>query len=110
MFQLQTCKRILIFKAPGARLFPSTRPWQSFGLVLLFTNFLTVALACKCFLHTLLLTWLQVKRMTLYFLDDVLGLHFALEAAQGILQRFTFLYSNFCQRNYTSQSCRNGYL
>jgi len=42
--------------------------------------------------------------MTLDLFDDVFGLYFALEAAQGILERFTFLNSNLCQGKYTSQS------
>ncbi len=72
-------------------------------LILFLADLLPVTLACQCFLHTLLLARLQVKRVTLYFLDDVLGLHFALEAAQRILKRLTFLYSNFCQWKYTSK-------
>ena len=41
--------------------------------------------------------------MTLDFLDNVFGLHLALEAPQGILKGFAFLYSNLCQEKYTSK-------
>ena len=71
-------------------------------LVLFLANLLAITLARKRFLHTLLLTWFQVKRVTLDFLDDVLGLNLALEAAQRVLERLTFLYTNFCQEKYTS--------
>ena len=72
-------------------------------LILLFTNLLTITLACERFFHALLLTWFQIKRMTLNFLDDVFGLHLALKAPQGILKGFAFLYSNLCQEKYTSK-------
>jgi hypothetical protein len=65
--------------------------------VLFLPYLLPVTLARQCFLHALLFARLQVKRMTLHFLDDVLCLHLPLEAAQGILKRFTFLNTNFCQ-------------
>jgi hypothetical protein len=77
-------------------------------LILLLADFLTIALACECFFHTLLLTRLQIKRMALDFLDDVFGLHFALEAPQGILKGFAFLYSNLCQEKYTSKRSQLG--
>jgi uncharacterized protein (DUF697 family) len=72
-------------------------------LVLFLADLLAIALACECFLYTLLLTRLQVKRVTLDFLDDVFGLHLALETAQSILKGFAFLYTNFCQVEYTSK-------
>jgi len=46
--------------------------------------------------------------MTLNFLDDVFGLHLALEAPQGILKGFAFLYSNLCQEKYTSKQSQSG--
>jgi hypothetical protein len=67
--------------------------------VLFFTNLLPVALARKGFLDALLLSWLQVERMAFNFLDDVFGLHLALEASQRILKGFAFLNTNFCQLN-----------
>ena len=66
-------------------------------LVLLLTDLLAIALACERFLHAFLFTGLQIKRVTLDFLDNVFSLHFALETAQGILKGFAFLYSNLCQ-------------
>ena len=65
-------------------------------LVLLFAHLLTVALTGERFLHALLLAWLQVEGVTLYLFDDVFGLHFALETAQSVLERFTFLNTNLC--------------
>jgi hypothetical protein len=52
--------------------------------ILLFAGLLTCALACQRFLHPLFLAGFQVKRVTLNFLDNVLLLHFPLEATQGI--------------------------
>jgi len=45
--------------------------------------------------------------MALYFLDNVFSLHLALEAPQGILKGFAFLYSNLCQKN-TPPNSPNG--
>ena len=73
-------------------------------LVLLFPNLLAIAFASERFFYALLLAWLQVKGVTLDLFDNVFGLNFALEAAQGIFERFTFLNSNLCQGKYTSQS------
>lgn len=72
-------------------------------LVLLLTNLLTIALASECLFDALLLAWLQIKRVSLDFLDNVFGLDLALEAAQGILKRFTFLNSDLCHETYTSK-------
>jgi hypothetical protein len=44
--------------------------------------------------------------VTLDFLDDVFGLHLALETAQSILKGFAFLNTNFCQVKYTSNPAR----
>ncbi len=46
--------------------------------------------------------------MTFDFLDDVFSLHLALEAPQGILKGFAFLYSNLCQKKYTSKQSQSG--
>jgi hypothetical protein len=70
-------------------------------LFLFFPCFFAAALARQCFLYPLFLAGLQVKGVTLHFLDDVLLLHLPLEATQGIFQRFAFLQSDFSQRNYT---------
>jgi hypothetical protein len=77
-------------------------------LVLLLTNLLAIALTCERFFHALLFTRLQIKRVTLDFLDDVFGLHLALKAPQGILKGFAFLYSNLCQEKYTSKQSQSG--
>jgi hypothetical protein len=52
----------------------------NYKLVLLFTSFLAIPLACECFLHALLLARFQIEGVTFYFLDDVLLLNLALEA------------------------------
>ncbi len=67
-------------------------------LVLFLACFFAIALPRQRLLHALLFTWLQVKRMPLYFLDNVFRLHFTLETTESILQRLAFLNSNFCQR------------
>ena len=62
-------------------------PWErrpSFELVLLFTSLFAAALARQRFLHTLLLARLEVKGVTLHFLNDVLLLNLAFKAPQGI--------------------------
>ena len=66
--------------------------------VLFFACFLTAALASQRFLDSLSLAGLQVKRVTLYFLDNVLGLYLSLKPPQRVFERFTLLKSNFCQR------------
>jgi len=65
--------------------------------ILLFANLLTSPLTSERGLHTLFLTGLQVKRVAFNLFDYVFLLHFALEAAQGILERFTLLQPNFRQ-------------
>ncbi len=77
-------------------------------LVLLFTDFLAVTLASERFFDALFLTGLQIEGVTLDLFDDVFSLNFTFEAAQGVLERFTFLNANLCQGKYTSQSGRYG--
>jgi hypothetical protein len=80
------------------------RPMEELPLlVLLFASLFAVALARQGGLDTALLTWLQVVGVTLYFLDDVFLLYLPLEAPQRVLQRFAFLYTNFCQKISTSK-------
>jgi len=69
-------------------------------LVLLLADFLTITLTGERFFNTLLLARLEIEGMTLYFLDDVFGLHLALETAQSILKGFAFLNSNLCQEKH----------
>src|SRR5579875_849310 len=88
----------------GAKVSPLSGYCKPRGrLILLLANFLAIALACKGFLDAALFAWLQVEGVTLDLFDDVLGLHFALEAAQGVLERFPFLNTNLCQKKYTSK-------
>src|SRR6266436_2287860 len=69
--------------------------------VLLFARFFAGALTRQRFFYTLLFARLQIKRVTLDFLDYVFGLHFSLEATKSVFERLAFLQSDFCQRNYT---------
>ena len=73
-------------------------------LVLFLANLLPVTLASERFFDALLLAWLQIEGVALDLFNDVFGLHFALEAAQGVLERLAFLHANLCQGKYTSQS------
>jgi hypothetical protein len=84
--------------------------WPGQKLILLFTSFLTAAFARQCFFHALLLARLQVKGVSLDLLDDVFLLHFALKPAQGILEGFSLLQSDFCQLNYTPNLVQMGRL
>ena len=54
-------------------------------LVLLFASLFAAALSRQRFLHSLLFAWLEVEGVTLHFLNNVLLLNLALEAAQGVL-------------------------
>ena len=74
---------------------------QPFLLVLLLARLLPAALASQRFFHALFLAGFQVVGVSLYFLDDVFLLNFALKPAQRILQRLTFLQSYICQIKYT---------
>jgi hypothetical protein len=65
--------------------------------VLLFANFLASALTSERGLYAFFLTRLEVKGVALNLLDDVFLLHLALEPAQGVLEGFTLLQSNFRQ-------------
>ena len=68
------------------------------SLVLFLACFLAAALASQRFFYSLPLAGLQVKRVTLYFLNNVLGLHLPLEPSQRVFEGFTLLKSNFRQR------------
>ena len=65
--------------------------------ILLFANFLASALASQRGFYTFLLTGLEVKGVALDLLNNIFLLHLALEAAQGVLEGFTLLQSNFRQ-------------
>lgn len=78
------------------------------GLILLFARFFAAALARQRFFDPLLFTGLQVKRVTLYFLDGVLLLYLTLEAAKRILQGLALLNSDFSQTCCTPLLAPNG--
>lgn len=59
--------------------------------IAVFADFFLGPLPRQGLLHAQFLPRLQVERVTLYFLNDVFRLHFALEAPQGILNGFAFL-------------------
>ena len=78
--------------------------WAALLLLLLFfPSFFPAALARQSFLHAPLFAGFQVKGVALHFFDDILLLHLALEAAQGILKGFSLLQPDFRQSNYTPQ-------
>src|ERR1700723_2178954 len=66
--------------------------------ILLFTSLLAVPLARQSCFDAFLFAGLQVVRVTLDFLDNVLLLNLPLESAQSIFQRFAFLNANLRQR------------
>jgi hypothetical protein len=70
-------------------------------LVLFLSCFLAAPFTRERFFHSLLLARLQVRGVTLHFLNDVLLLYLPLEAAKRIFNRFAFLNSNLCQKYYT---------
>ncbi len=57
--------------------------WKT--LIGLFAGLFTVPLTCQSRFYPLLFARFQVEGVSLYFLDDVLGLDLAFETAQGIL-------------------------
>jgi hypothetical protein len=67
-------------------------------LVLFFSCFFAAAFACQCFFYAFFLAGLQVKRVSFYFLDNILGLYLSFEATQRIFEGFSLLNSNFRQR------------
>jgi hypothetical protein len=74
------------------------RPFNAaMPLVLLLAYFLASAFAGQRGLYALLFTGFQVKGVALDLFDNVFLLHFALEAAQRILEGFTLLQPNFRQ-------------
>jgi hypothetical protein len=65
------------------------------------SSLFTVAFARQRFLGALLFTRFQVKRVPLYFLDDVFGLHLAFEAPERTFQGFSILDVYFSQSYFT---------
>src|ERR1700680_3795993 len=76
--------------------------------ILLLTRLLTGTLARQCGLHALFFARLQVKGVTLDFLNNVFLLHLALETAQGVFEGLTLLQSDFGQKRYTPKLVRVG--
>jgi hypothetical protein len=66
-------------------------------LILLLANLLTSALASQRGFHAFLFTGFQVKGVAFDLFDNILLLHFALEAAQRVFEGFTLLQPNFRQ-------------
>src|SRR5581483_2224820 len=66
-------------------------------LILLLARFLAITFARQGFLHTAFFAGLEIKRVPLDFLDDVLLLDLSFKAAQGIFKRFTLLEPDFSQ-------------
>ena len=90
-----------IFDPNNFRVRGTGRPHQRtahFSLVLFLTCFLAAALSSQRFFYSLSLAGLQVKRVTLYFLDNVLGLYLPLEPPKRVFEGFPLLKSNFRQR------------
>ena len=75
-----------------------------FSLVLFLTCFLAAAFASQRFFNSLPFAGLQVKRVTFYFLDNVLGLYLTLKPPQRVFEGFTLLKSNFRQRTTPPRS------
>jgi hypothetical protein len=67
--------------------------------ILFLARFLTRPFASQRRLHALFFAGLEVKGVALNLLDNVFLLHFALKAAQSILEGFSLLQPNFCQTN-----------
>src|SRR5271165_569956 len=82
----------------GRPLFGSSDP-NCCNLLRLSAILFSGTLSCQSLLHSALLARLQVVRVTLHFLNDVFRLNLAFESTEGVLQRLTFLQSNFCQNS-----------
>jgi hypothetical protein len=61
----------------------------------LFANLFPGTLSRQSLFYSAFVARLQVERVTLHLLNDVLSLNLALETAQGTLHRFALLQSNF---------------
>jgi len=66
-------------------------------LLLFFPSFFPATLARQCLFDALFLAGFQVKGVTLYLLDNVFLLHFALKTAQSVFEGFSLLQSDFRQ-------------
>jgi hypothetical protein len=89
---------------------PIGRPGPPYRLIRFSTLLLAQSLTRKGFFSTAFLAGLHIKAMLLDFLDDVFLLHFALEAAQSVLQGFAFLDDDFSHVKFTPNPVRIGNL
>src|SRR3982075_3650483 len=76
--------------------------------ILLLTRLLTGTLASQCGLHAFFFARLQVKGVTLDFLNNVFLLHLALETAQRVFEGLPLLQSYFGQKQHTPNLDRVG--
>jgi hypothetical protein len=77
---------------------------EACSLLYVFANLFPSALAGQGLFYPALLAWFQVEGVTLYVLNNVFGLNFALEPSKSILQRLALLQSNFCQTHHPQTS------
>jgi hypothetical protein len=89
---------------------PIRRPGPPNRSIRFSTLLLAQSLSRKGFFSSALLAGLHVKAMLLDFLDDVFLLHFALEAAQSVLQGLRFLDDYFSHVKFTPNPVRIGNL
>ena len=66
-------------------------------LLLFLARFLPISFARQSFFYTAFFTGLEIERVPLDFLDDVLLLDLSFEAAKGVFQWFALLESYFSQ-------------
>ena len=77
---------------------------EACSLLDVFANLFPSALSSQGLFYPALLAWFQVEGVTLYVLNNVFGLNFALEPSKSILQRLALLQSNFCQTHHPQTS------
>jgi hypothetical protein len=66
-----------------------------------------VAFASEGFFGAPLFTRFQVKRVTLYFFNDVFLLYFTFKSSERTFQRLAILQMDFCQLKFTYLTYRN---
>jgi hypothetical protein len=93
--KLQQKPKHLCLRGPDSRKC-GAEPQRKGRLVRFAPLLLAQSLPRKRFFGPALFAGFHVEAVLLYFLDDVFLLHLALEAAQGIFQRFTLLNDDFC--------------
>ena len=73
----------------------------SIRLVVVLSGLLAGSFSRQGLLDPALFAWLQVKGMSFDFFDDVFLLDLALETAESVLERLSFLKSHFSQTTNT---------